>query len=298
MTAPPSPDAVLGNGTVEVRVPTAYGPRITHYGFAGDINVLGDGAGVERETPRGLWRAYGGHRLWAAPEVFPDTYTIDDRPPSIERGERRLSVRGRRDDATGLTKAFTVEVAPHGTELVVRHTIANDGREPRTLAPWAITVARTGGAAVIPNPHFAPQPEALLPARTMAVWRYTNFADARVTFGERFLRLRCDPDAREPNKIGVACERGWFAYVVDGIAFVLRATYDPSGEYPDRGCSVEVYTQGAFCEIETLAPLTTLAPGTTAEHIERWSLLRVDAAGDEALERRLTEHVAGKHLDR
>ena len=293
MTAPPSPDAVLANGTVEVRVPTAYGPRITHYGFTGGVNVLGDGAGVERETPRGLWRAYGGHRLWAAPEAFPDTYTIDDAPPAIERGERRLVVRGPRDASTGLTKSFTVELAAHGTDVIVTHTIANEGSEPRRLAPWAITVARSGGTAVIPNPHFAPQPEALLPARTMSVWRYTNFADGRFTFGERFVRLRCDPAYREPNKIGVACERGWFAYLVDGVAFVLRAAYDATAEYPDRGCSVEVYTQGAFCEIETLAPLTTVAPGQSAEHVERWSLIR-DAGdgGDASLARMFARHVA------
>ena len=293
MTAPPSPDAVLDNGTVQVRVPTAYGPRITHYGFAGGVNVLGDGAGVERETPRGVWRARGGHRLWAAPEVFPDTYTLDDEPPRIERGERTVVVRGPRDATTGLTKSFSVELAPHGTDVIVRHTIANDGDVRRTLAPWGITVARTGGTAVIPNPHYAPQPDALLPARTMAVWRYTNFADGRFTFGESFVRLRCDPACGEPNKIGVACERGWFAYLVDGVAFVLRADYEPNGTYPDQGCSVEVYTQGPFCEIETLAPLRTVRPGEAAEHVERWSLIPdVVPSDDASLAKQLSEHVA------
>ncbi len=292
MSAPPSPDAVLSNGVVEVRVPTTHGPRIAHYGFVGGINVLGDGAGVERRTPRGLWRAYGGHRLWAAPEVFPDTYTIDDAPPAIERSERRIVARGPRDATTALTKSFAVELADDGTGVTVRHTIANEGGEPRRFAPWAITVARPGGTALIPNPHFAPQPEALLPARTIAVWRYTNFADGRFALGEAFVRLRCDPAFREPNKIGVACERGWFAYLVDGIAFVLAAPYDPSGEYPDRGCSVEVYTQGPFCEVETLAPLVTVPPGGAAEHVERWSLVRDGGAGDDASLAR----VLGKHV--
>jgi len=292
VSAPPSPDAVVSNGVVEVRVPATHGPRIAHYGFVDGTNVLGDGAGVERDTPRGLWRAYGGHRLWAAPEIFPDTYTIDDAPPAIERTDRRIVARGPRDPLSGLTKSFTVEVADAGTEVTVRHAIANDGDEPRRFAPWALTVARPGGTALIPNPHFAPQPEALLPARTISVWRYTDFADGRFAFGPSFLRLRCEPGARDPNKIGVANERGWFAYAVDGVAFVLRAAYDANGEYPDRGCSVEVYSAGPFCELETLAPLVTVPPGGVAEHVERWSLVRdVDATDDASLARVLGKHV-------
>ncbi|HEX3549122.1 MAG TPA: hypothetical protein VHT53_02035 [Candidatus Elarobacter sp.] len=293
MTAPPSPDALrLTNGVVDVRIPRTYGPRITHFGFADGPNVLGDGAGVERVTPRGTWRAYGGHRLWAAPEVFPDTYTIDDAPPEIETFERRAVVRRARDPATGLIASMDVELEPGGTRVTVRHAIANDGPSARRLAPWAITVAAPGGTAVIPQPRFAPQPEALLPARTMALWRYTDLSDARFAFGTAFLRLRCDPSSPQPNKIGVACERGWFAYLSGRTAFVIESAYDEAGEYPDRGCSVEVYTQGPFCEVETLAPLVTLPPGGVARHVERWSLVGdVDAVDDGTLDR-----VLGKHL--
>ena len=292
MTAPQSRDALrLTNGVVDVEIPSSYGPRITHYGFRDGPNVLGDGTGVERETPRGLWRAYGGHRLWAAPEVFPDTYTVDDAPPEIDASERRAVVRRARDDDTGLIASFEVELDPDGTCVTVRHAIANDGAAARRLAPWALTVAAPGGTAVIPQPHFAPQPEALLPARTIALWRYTDLSDARFAFGPAFLRLRCDRSVPHPNKIGVACERGWFAYLTGGTAFVIQAAYDAAAEYPDSGCSVEVYTQGPFCEIETLAPLVTLPPGGVARHVEHWSLVRVDATDDASLAR-----VLGKHL--
>ncbi len=292
MTEPPSPDALrLTNGVVDVGIPTAHGPRIAHYGFTGGTNVLGDGAGVERATPRGLWRAYGGHRLWAAPEIFPDTYTIDDAPPQVEASERRAVVRRARDETTGLIASIEIELEPAGTGVTVRHAIANDGPAARRLAPWAITVAAPGGTAVIPQPHFAPQPQALLPARTMALWRYTDLSDARFAFGPAFLRLRCDASSPQPNKIGVACERGWFAYLTGGSAFVIEAAYDPAGEYPDRGCSVEVYTQGPFCEIETLGPLVTLAPGGVAHHVERWSLVAVDATADASLAAVLGKHV-------
>ncbi len=206
---------------------------------------------------------------------------------------RRRSTRGeaphRRDAAARRAdrparRAFAVELAASGTGVTrPAHDRERRAASRGRFAPWALTVARPGGTALIPNPHFAPQPEALLPARTLALWRYTDLRDARFAFGEAFVRLRCDPASREPNKIGVACERGWFAYLVDGTAFVHpRARTTPSGDYPDRGCSVEVYTQGAFCEVETLAPLVDRAAGRRGGHVERWSLVRDVGRGDDA----------------
>ncbi|MEA2689488.1 MAG: hypothetical protein QOD51_2095 [Candidatus Eremiobacteraeota bacterium] len=294
MTAPPSPDTFrLTNGVVELHVPAAYGPRVSHYGFAGEPNVFGDAPDAQRETPHGTWRAYGGHRLWAAPESFPQTYTVDDRPPEIQSSERRIAVRRARDPQTGLIASIEIELEPSGTGAVVKHTLENQGAQPQRLAPWGLTVVRPGGVALIPNPERRSQREALLPARTMSLWSYTDLSDSRFALGPEFLRLRCDPARAAPNKIGVACERGWFAYLVDRTAFVVRTDFETAGEYPDRGCSVEIYTEGGFCEVETLAPLAVVPPGAGAHHTERWSLVAdVDAQDDASLARILGKHVA------
>ncbi len=288
------PDALrLSNGVVELGIPTGHGPRVAHYGFAGEPNVFGDGAGAQRATPRGLWRAYGGHRLWAAPERFPESYTIDDEPPEIASdGARRALLRQARDPLTGLRKTLELELAPDSSEVRVRHGLANEGDAPLRVACWGITVVRPGGAALIPNLVPAPQPEALLPARTLALWRYSDLSDPRVAFGPRFTRLRCDPAHPAPNKLGAACERGWFAYANGGTAFVVRAPYDPAAAYPDLGCSVEVYTEGGFCEVETLGPLTDVPPGGSVSHEARWSLVRVGAADDGSLAEALGKHLA------
>jgi hypothetical protein len=294
LTAPPSPDTHrLTNGVVEVRVPDAFGPRVSYYGFTGGPNVFADAPDAQRETPHGTWRAYGGHRVWAAPERFPETYTIDDRPPEIESSEWRIVVRRARDPHTGLVASIEVALEPAGTNAVVTHAIENQGALPARLAPWGLTVVRPGGYALIPNTERRSQREALLPARTMSLWSYTDLSDSRFELGPEFMRLRCDPARAAPNKIGVACERGWFAYVVERTAFVVRTAYDPAAEYPDRGCSVEIYTEGAFCEVETLAPLLTLPPGAVARHAERWSLAAgVDAHDDASLARILGKHLA------
>jgi hypothetical protein len=291
VTARPSPDTIrLTNGVAELHVPVGYGPRVTHYGFAGGPNVFGDAHDAWRETPHGTWRPYGGHRLWAAPERFPETYTVDDRPPAIEASERRAVLRRARDEHTGLVATIEIALDATGTGVEVIDTILNDGDAPYRLAPWGITVVRPGGSALIPHAFAAPQRDALLPARTLALWRYTDLSDARFEFGPQFLRLRCDPAAPAPNKIGVGCERGWFAYLVEGTAFIVRHAYDPSAEYPDRGCSVEVYTEGPFCEVETLGPLRLVAPGEAATSVVRWSLAAgIEAHDDATLARVLNE---------
>jgi hypothetical protein len=46
----------------------------------------------------------------------------------------------------------------------------------------------------------------------------------------------------------------------------------PDGEYPDFGCSCEVYACDVFTEAETLSELKTLAKGESITHDETWTL--------------------------
>jgi hypothetical protein len=93
-----------------------------------------------------------------------------------------------------------------------------------------------------------------------------------------------------PFKIGVENRRGWLAYRRSGEVFVKWSrTHRDDADYLDRGASAQVYRNDRFIELETLSPLTVLAPGERIEHREVWRLHRasVDSIGDltEALER-------------
>ena len=44
-------------------------------------------------------------------------------------------------------------------------------------------------------------------------------------------------------------------------------------EYPDGGCSTELYTCHFMLEVESLSPLYTLKSGESAEHTENWELM-------------------------
>ncbi len=70
----------LSNGGVEVVVTTDVGPRIIRYAFVGEENLLGETPDDIVKTDLGVWKPWGGHRLWTAPEAMPRSYSPDNEP--------------------------------------------------------------------------------------------------------------------------------------------------------------------------------------------------------------------------
>jgi hypothetical protein len=271
----------LSNATAEVVVTTDAGPRVASYRLADGENVLGEVSEAAITTPWGEWRPRGGHRLWAAPEAMPRSYAPDNDPVEFEfDGERAVRLVQKVEAPTGLQKELRVELDAEGSGVRILHRITNRGLWPVELAPWALTIMRGGGEAVIPQEPYGPHPEFLLPARPMVLWPYTDLSDPRWTLGRRLLRLRTDDARAEPQKVGVANKRGWAAYRLGETLFVKRFNYAEGARYPDLGCNCELFTAGSFIEVESLAPLTLLEPGAAAEHEERWQLFGDFRAGD------------------
>ncbi|MFO7899199.1 MAG: hypothetical protein R6V58_09075 [Planctomycetota bacterium] len=265
----------LSNGTVDVIVTTDIGPRIVGYAFAGGENILGLCPDESVSTTLGEWKPWGGHRLWAAPESMPRSYVPENEPVEFESvDDHTIRLLGPVEEATGIRKQMTVTLDDAGSGVTVEHRIINHALWPLELAPWAITIlnASEAGTVIIPQEPYIPHDDALLPARPMALWHYTDLSDPRWDLGRRFLRLAVDPELAEPQKIGVANQPGWAAYVHDSTVFVKRFDYDPEALYPDEGCNCEAYTAGAFVELESLGPMHRLEPGESAEHTETWHL--------------------------
>jgi hypothetical protein len=263
----------ISNGTAEVIVATAIGPRIIRYALEGGENILAELPDVTVPTPIGTWKPWGGHRLWAAPEVMPRSYAPDNDPVEFNLiGEHSIQLKGQTEPATGIGKEMTVTLDPAGSGVMVHHRITNHGPWGIDLAPWGLTIMNGGGVTIIPQEPFRPHGEELLPARPMILWHYTDLTDPRWTFGRRYILLRTDEALPHPQKIGVANRRGWAAYHRNGILFIKRFEYSPGAEYPDFGSNNETYTAGTFMELESLAPMAHLEPGESAEHTERWEL--------------------------
>jgi hypothetical protein len=258
----------LSNGIVEAVVATSFGPRILAFAFDGGENVLGWHPEAKVETPLGTWKPYGGHRLWLAPENMPISYAPDNEPVEVlESSDLLIRLRGAAD-AAGNQKEMIL-ILGEG-ELTIDHRLTVSKR--CEAAAWALTIMRPGGTVVIPNEPFAPySPEHLLPVRSMALWSYTDFADARWQFTKDAIRLRVDGSRSEQQKIGILNKQGWAAYEWNDLRFTKHIEWTDAA-YPDMNSNFEFYTAGDFVEIETLSQFTHLDAGETIQHVERWKL--------------------------
>lgn len=263
----------LSNATTEAIVTTDIGPRVIRYGFKNAENILGEVSAAEVETALGVWKPWGGHRLWTAPEAMPRSYAPDNKPVKFEIEEgKRIRLTQTANERTGIEKEMLVELDAEGSGLSVRHKIINRGLWAIDVAAWAITIMNGGGQVIIPQEPYRSWDEYLLPARPLVLWHYTDLSDSRWTLGKKYLQLKTDEALKGPQKIGVANKQGWAAYHRAETLFVKRFSYSEGASYPDYGSNNETYTAGTYIELETLAPLQRLEPGDEATHDERWFL--------------------------
>ncbi|HEU4356051.1 MAG TPA: hypothetical protein VFT27_10720, partial [Actinomycetota bacterium] len=178
-------------------------------------------------------------------------------------------------DGAGLTKAISVYAVDGGWGM--EHELRNDAGRAITIAPWAITQLRPGGAATLPLPPRGSGPEA---DRALVLWPYTDLTDPRIAFEPGVVRVRSGPSG-PPLKVGVAPGDGPLSYRIGDEVFEKRVEVDRSAVYADRGAALQVYLCEDFCELETLGPLVTLEPGATARHTERWTLRAAGAGRSE-----------------
>lgn len=264
----------IANGEVELIVPADIGPRIMRYAFIGEHNAFLEippdlGASGEPD-----FRARGGHRLWTAPERFPRTYAPDNAPVEVNIQGALFQATGPVEGNTGLRKQLIIRMAPLGSAVTVVHRLINALPWTIELAPWTITMMAPGGKGFTGFPPRGHHPECLNPTHPLVMWAFTNFADPRWTFLERYLLLRQDPAQPLPQKAGLWNLNTWGGYWRDGLLFLKRYHAEPGKTYPDFGCSFEIWTNSSTLELETLGPLTRLEPGAFLEHTERWTLHR------------------------
>ena len=261
----------LSNGALELLVTTEVGPRVLRCALAGGPNLFREFEAQLGQTGGERFQLYGGHRFWCAPEDRQRTYYPDNAPVEVIE-EGCVVNHPATTETTGVRKELHLALHPEAPQVVVTHRLVNAGTKPLELAPWALSVMAPGGVAVLPLPPRGTHPEALLPSSTLTLWPYTDLADARWSWGQRFVLLRQDPGARSPQKIGAYTPDGWAAYVVHGAAFVKRFPVTPGARYPDLNCTAEVFTNASMLELESLAPLVRLEPGAAVSHVERWQL--------------------------
>jgi len=268
----------LTNGTMELTVLSDVGPRVVRYAFCGGENQFYEFDDHAGKTGGAQFRLYGGHRLWAWPEVE-RTYFPDNRPVAVrETPSGAIFCAPVECDPPGtrLQRQFELQLAAQGTHVKVIHTITNHASDTTRLAPWSPTVLPPGGRAILPfPPRAAMDQDHFRSLAPLALWSFTDFTDSRWILGHDFLQLmqNKNPAGRFPEQMtGLFNSAEWGVYVRGNTVFLKRAAAQPGAQYPDYGCNFEVFTNPEFLELETLGPIVDLPPGESTAHVEHWWL--------------------------
>ena len=268
----------LENAKLKLLITKSVGPRILSLRFSDSENLFAELPDVSIDCPgSGALHLYGGHRLWHAPEEPSRTYLPDDSPVKITPVENGCMVTQAVEPKTGLQKSMEIRLQGDEPRVVITHRLSNQGLWPVTSAPWAITQLKSGGVAILPQSR---EETGVLPNRSLALWPYTDPSNPNVTWGQNYILLRANMETA--FKVGFSNPRGWIAYWLNGTLFVKRAKYEAQFPYFDFGSSSECYCNDRFIELETLAPISTMNPGTSVTHVETWELYgKMDCPRDE-----------------
>lgn len=267
----------IENDACTLAVTIEFGPRVIYFARKGRKNVMledRDGLFTVDVEGYGTWRNRGGHRLWVAPELLPETYYPDNAPVAYK--------------AEGDTVTFTPPVTPFAKQLEtvikldadkavaeVTQRITNVGDKEADFALWSITGLTDGGTAVIP---MCTRKAGYLPNRVMSLWDYSDINDPRFKLTNEYARIRQDKFLPSPFKAGFNVEDGFAAYAVNEQIFVKCFGDYQFVEYPDYSCNFEMYTNYKFLECEILGEKRKYQPGESTEVTETWHLL--DNGGD------------------
>lgn len=273
-------------GIVRLMVTTSVGPRVLGLFTEDGRNHFAELPDLTLDCPgSGAIHLRGGSRLWAAPEDPRVTYRPDDGPVGVEEISDGVKLTTGPDPIARTSREIDIRVTGSG-RVRFDYRVVNRADEPQRLAAWAITMMAPGGRAWLPlltKPFGAFGVQA---QRNIVLWPYSRATDPRLVLSDDAIEVLASTDrALGKFKVATSLRRGWVAHWADGLMLVKRSSHDETREYADMGASGQVYTQYDFTELETLGPLTDLAPGEAAQHQEDWEIHLLGEAEAERLVR-------------
>lgn len=261
----------MRNGGISLGVTLEVGPRIIYFSRDKSENLFFEDIDRHFSEPAGeygTWYAYGGHRLWCAPEVNPETYYPDNSRVSCVQSGNTVILS---PPITPFGKKYELIVTMDEEKPVVtiEHRITNLSDKSSVFAPWSVTSLKAGGICFIP---LSERISGYLPNRVMSLWDYSDINDERFTLANGSARLSQDSNAKRAFKAGFNVEDGYAAYFADGCVFAKCFGEYGNVTYPDYSCNFEVYTNRLFLECELLGEKRAYASGETAVLKEKWLL--------------------------
>ena len=258
---------LIANGRAEAVVVPAIG-RVMQLRLAGEP----DGAFWENRALDGQlhdaasndWINFGGEKCWPAPQALWIEQQGRDWPPPAAFGAQHITAST--SDRGVVVKSpadpgFGIQVVRH-IELDAVQPVLRIATEYRKLVGGAVRV----GIWTITQMREPERVCMLLPAASRFADGFTRLMSAEpadLKIDGRVLSLR----RHQRQHVKVGTDGSSIAWLGPNCVVRIDAETRP-GEYPDGGCSTEVYTCPdplQYVELETLGPLTTMNPGDRIE---------------------------------
>ena len=265
---------IIENEHFRVECLAEAGPRIVRLIpiWMGE-NLFAETPDIYRTTPDGEYHFYGGHRLSVAPESLARSYVPDDDGLEVEERTDGVRLKGMVERGSNIRKTISIQLSSSGPFVLVKHSLENQGNKPVKLSPWAITMMRPGGVGIMPQQTKFTDSDGLQPNRRFAFWPYSQWSDRRLRLSEEFVAIKAGAP-REGVKIGYFNPHGWMGYLFDDVFFVKRFGVRGDDIYPDFGCNSEAFSNHRVVELQSLGPVTELAPKHSVIHTETWEVYK------------------------
>lgn len=284
----------LTNARIEIGIQPAHG-LILGFGQAGKENLLWVNPHPLSSARHSDWVNYGGDKLWWGPFVdwlkvkgrhFPPDEVLDEPWEVVAHEPARVVMRSGVSRWTGSRAEREIILEDGDAGVVIHNRFIRHGENPKRLQLWTVSQIRT----------------------PLWVW-----LDRRPNPGEPgFVNLRpglWDPTPHVRDEPELGCVRGlpspggnymigtrgaWLAAVYENVILVHQVAPYPDGDYPEN-VSLQLFSDGAYVELETLGGLASPEPGETMQNTVRWRLLeRPSGLDDAALNRWLRANLSLK----
>ena len=143
---------------------------------------------------------------------MPRCYWPDNSPVQHQWDGKTLKLTQTVEVSTGIQKEMEITLNDSENHVRVLHRLSNHGLWDVELAPWSLSVMQGPGRAIIPAEPPRSHAEALLPARPLVLWSYTDMRDPRWIWGTKFTQLKSDPKLNTAQKFGVMNTTGWTGF--------------------------------------------------------------------------------------
>ncbi len=271
---------VMNNGKVTVVIVPAI-CRIMQFGFTGEEGVFWENPALAGQPAltgdwaRTDWVNLGGDKSWPAPEAEWSKFTgrqswrppaaFDGLPCTAEIVGDWVVLTSAVDPGYGIRVERRVRLYPGTTDMTIQTIYHRVSGDPVRLGIWVITQLRE------PAGLFAP-----VPAGSKFPQGFTLLGkDPPPTLHSENGLISLLRDPRTSHKIGL--DGGSLLWVGDRHVLRIDSRLQPGAEYPDHGCSMEIYTSADplhYIELETLGPLESLKPGESISHANTYTLIR------------------------